>query len=47
MNDGQLATILRDRLGIDPVSMTKVSGQPFLIAELVERIRALKSEAAA
>ena len=47
MNDGQLATVLRDRLGVDPVSMTKVSGQPFLIRELVERIQALKSEAAA
>ena len=47
MNDGQLVTVLRDRLGVDPVSMTKVSGQPFLIRELVERIQALKSEAAA
>ena len=45
--DGQLVTVLRDRLGVDPVSMTKVSGQPFLIRELVERIQALKSEAAA
>ena len=47
MNDGQLATLLRDRLGIEPVSMTKVSGQPFLIAELIERIEALEAEAAA
>ncbi len=46
MNNGQLATLLRERLGIDPVSMTKVSGQPFLIAELVERVEQLKREVA-
>ena len=46
MNNGQLATLLRERLGIDPVSMTKVSGQPFLIAELVERVEQLKHEVA-
>ena len=44
MNNGQLVTLLRDRLGVDPVSMTKVSGQPFLIAELVERVEQLQSE---
>jgi 2-oxoglutarate ferredoxin oxidoreductase subunit alpha len=44
MNNGQLVTLLRERLGIDPVSMTKVSGQPFLIAELVERVEQLRSE---
>lgn len=41
MNNGQLSTLLRDRLGLDPISYTKVSGQPFLIAELVERIQAV------
>lgn len=38
MNTGQLSTLLRDKLSIQPVPFTKVSGQPFLIAELVERI---------
>ena len=47
MNNGQLVTVLRDQLDIEPVSMTKVSGQPFLIRELVDRIRELQKEAAA
>ena len=38
MNNGQLTTLLRDRLCIDPVSYTKVTGQPFLIRELVAKI---------
>jgi len=38
MNMGQLSTLLRDKLGIDPVPMTKVTGQPFQIAELREAI---------
>ena len=45
MNNGQLATLLRDRLGIDPVSYCKVSGQPFLIRELVAKIEALRGAA--
>ena len=40
MNNGQLATLLRDKLGIKPVSFCKVSGQPFQISELVGRIEA-------
>ncbi|HSN52628.1 MAG TPA: 2-oxoacid:acceptor oxidoreductase subunit alpha [Woeseiaceae bacterium] len=40
MNNGQLATLLRDKLCIQPVSVCKVSGQPFRIAELVDRIEA-------
>lgn len=40
MNNGQLVTLLRDRLDIRPISFTKVSGQPFMISELVERIEA-------
>ncbi len=40
MNNGQLATLLRDRLCIEPVSFCKVSGQPFRISELVDRIEA-------
>ena len=40
MNNGQLVTLLRDKLGADPVSFTKISGQPFLISELVARVEA-------
>ncbi len=34
MNSGQLATVLRDKLGIAPVTFSKVSGQPFQVREL-------------
>jgi 2-oxoglutarate ferredoxin oxidoreductase subunit alpha len=47
MNNGQLATLLRDRLGVSPIEFNKVSGQPFRIAELVERIEELRGGAAA
>lgn len=40
MNAGQLTTLLRDKLDVRPVPFSKVSGQPFLIAELIERIQA-------
>jgi 2-oxoglutarate ferredoxin oxidoreductase subunit alpha len=40
MNMGQLSTLLRDKLGIDPVPLPKVTGQPFLVAELIDAIRA-------
>jgi len=40
MNAGQLTTLLRDRLDVQPIPFTKVSGQPFRIDELVERIHA-------
>jgi 2-oxoglutarate ferredoxin oxidoreductase subunit alpha len=40
MNMGQLAAVLRDKLGIDPVQFNKVSGQPFQITELVQFIEA-------
>jgi len=40
MNNGQLATLLRDKLCIAPVSFCKVSGLPFRISELVNRIEA-------
>ena len=46
MNNGQLVTLLRDKLDVDPISFTKVSGQPFLISELVERIEALRGSTA-
>lgn len=41
MNTGQLATLLRDKLCLNPISFPKVSGQPFLISELVEKIEAV------
>ena len=42
MNTGQLAILLRVKLCMDPVSFSKVSGQPFLISELIETITAVK-----
>ena len=40
MNMGQLCTVLRDKLGLNPISLPKVNGQPFLVAEIVDAIRA-------
>ena len=40
MNMGQLSTLLRDRLGLEPIPLAKVTGQPFLVEELVAAIRA-------
>jgi len=40
MNMGQLSTLLRDRLGLDPIPLPKVTGQPFLVSELIDAIRA-------
>ena len=44
MNTGQLATLLRERLGIRTRQLNKVSGQPFRIAELVTAIETLRAE---
>jgi 2-oxoglutarate ferredoxin oxidoreductase subunit alpha len=41
MNSGQLATVLRDRLRIEPVQYNKVTGQPFQIRELVDFLKTL------
>ncbi|MFQ5563447.1 MAG: 2-oxoacid:acceptor oxidoreductase subunit alpha [Parvularculaceae bacterium] len=38
MNMGQCATLLRDRLGVDVISLEKISGQPFKIAEILNAI---------
>jgi 2-oxoglutarate ferredoxin oxidoreductase subunit alpha len=38
MNSGQLKTVLRDLFLVDAQSLTKVSGQPFTIAEIEARI---------
>ncbi len=39
MNMGQCATLLRDKLEVDVIPLTKVSGQPFKISEIVDAIR--------
>jgi 2-oxoglutarate ferredoxin oxidoreductase subunit alpha len=44
MNGGQLATLLLDKLRIDPLPYMKVSGQPFLIRELVAKIEEIRGE---
>jgi len=40
MNMGQLATLLRDKLGVEVIQYNKVTGQPFQIRELVRFIEA-------
>jgi 2-oxoglutarate ferredoxin oxidoreductase subunit alpha len=45
MNTGQLCTVLRDKLCMQTVSFSKVSGQPFLISELVDKIESLRTGA--
>ena len=47
MNMGQLASLLRDKLGVETVQFNKVTGQPFLISELVQKIRGLLATNAA
>jgi len=47
MNMGQLASLLRDKLGVETVQLNKVTGQPFLIAEIVQKIRSLLAPSAA
>ncbi len=47
MNMGQLASLLRDKLGVETVQFNKVTGQPFLISELVQKIRGLLAANAA
>jgi len=46
MNNGQLTTLLRDKLCIEPVPYTKVTGQPFLIRELVAKIEDVRGDKA-
>ncbi len=41
MNMGQLSTLLRDRLNLNVTPYCKVTGQPFLIEELVRKIRSM------
>ena len=48
MNKGQLKTLLRDQYLVDARPVTKVSGQPFKIAEIEAAIEeALRDEPAA
>jgi 2-oxoglutarate ferredoxin oxidoreductase subunit alpha len=47
MNSGQLATVVRDRLAIEPIQFNKVSGQPFQIREIVSFLRTLLAGKAA
>jgi 2-oxoglutarate ferredoxin oxidoreductase subunit alpha len=42
MNNGQLTTLLRDKLCIEPIPFTKVTGQPFLIQELIDKIEEVR-----
>ena len=44
MNMGQLKTLLRDQHLVDARSLTKVSGQPFRIAEIEAAIDAQVAE---
>jgi 2-oxoglutarate ferredoxin oxidoreductase subunit alpha len=46
MNMGQLASLLRDKLGVETIQFNKVTGQPFLISELVQKIRGLLAASA-
>ncbi|MEM8768483.1 MAG: 2-oxoacid:acceptor oxidoreductase subunit alpha [Pseudomonadota bacterium] len=41
LNDGQLATLLRDRLLVDVVQLNKVTGQPLTVSEVKQQIRKL------
>ena len=41
LNNGQLATVLRDKLSIEVQQQNKVSGQPLTVGELTEQISAL------
>jgi 2-oxoglutarate ferredoxin oxidoreductase subunit alpha len=41
MNMGQLATLLRDKLGVETSQFNKVTGQPFTVSELLQKIRSL------
>jgi 2-oxoglutarate ferredoxin oxidoreductase subunit alpha len=41
MNMGQLATLLRDKLGVETIQFNKVTGQPFMVSELLQKIRGL------
>ncbi|MGE0621154.1 MAG: 2-oxoacid:acceptor oxidoreductase subunit alpha [Pseudomonadales bacterium] len=41
LNDGQLATLLRDRLLVEVVQLNKVTGQPLTVSDLKAKFRSL------
>jgi 2-oxoglutarate ferredoxin oxidoreductase subunit alpha len=41
LNDGQLATLLRDKLLLDVTQLNKVTGQPLTVSEVKAQIQAL------
>ena len=41
LNMGQLSLIIRSRYMIDAISYNKVQGRPFLVSEMVEKIKEL------
>jgi len=45
MNGGQLSTLIRDKLCMETLPFSKVTGQPFLIREIVEKIESLRGDA--
>jgi len=47
MNMGQLSTLLRDKLGVTTVPYCKVTGQPFMISELTQKIHSMLPPAVA
>ena len=47
LNSGQLADLIRARLGVQVTTLAKVQGRPFAVAEILSRIRALAGETAA
>jgi 2-oxoglutarate ferredoxin oxidoreductase subunit alpha len=44
LNNGQLATLLRDRLGVHVDQLNKVTGQPLTVTEVKSRIRTLAGQ---
>jgi 2-oxoglutarate ferredoxin oxidoreductase subunit alpha len=44
LNMGQFASVLRDRLNIDPVQLNKVNGMPLKIVEVLDAIRSLSNQ---
>ena len=47
LNNGQLATLLRDKLNLNLTQLNKVTGQPLTVSEVIEAIRQLSTAPAA
>jgi 2-oxoglutarate ferredoxin oxidoreductase subunit alpha len=39
LNNGQLSKIIRDKYFIDAIPYNKIQGQPFMAAEVVDKIK--------